>query len=802
MGKKIKRGTKRDRRIKRSLPDAEEELDVAKLDHLLLSRRIDRFAQTSSLTLFPALASILVFLASFAPEAPLYMLLPWGFCAAAIVLTRIVVARRLDPECEDIENLRRQWRIVNATLVAGSVAWAISFPYAAYFGGSVQHAILGLVGAAILNAVLLAHRYAPKAALFHILVVGAGFASAVWIIGGMGGLVVIALILVYSLTLSAMVRMQEAAFVRACTTELLRRESENTVRVLLKEYETQAQDFLWAVDAGGILCNVSPRLAEVAGISAEDLSGKRLIDLLEPGPERDGLALLLAEKKPFRDANVVFAQGKRKQWWSLSARPRSDGRMSGVGRDVTATLEVERRVQHMAHYDQLTGLANRYLFDKKLRETLRSADDTSKVALFYLDLDDFKIINDTQGHGLGDRLLSEMGRRLAQQVRGSDLVARLGGDEFAVLMKTEAGDSMLLERAHRFLAAAREPFDIDGQEFRVSTSIGIARCEAGANDDEGCEANELMRRADLALYAAKASGRDEFAIFDETIDQAAKERRRLETELRDAISKDELRLHYQPIIELDGGSVSGYEVLVRWQHPRRGLLVPDQFLAIAEDTGLILRLGEWVIHRALAEMSEWEGDSRIAINLSPTQMRSAQLVPTMAEALAVSGMDPRRLELEVTENVLIRDGEASLGTMRRLIELGAKVALDDFGTGYSSLSYLRSYPFDRIKIDRNFVEDVTTSEEARAIVSAITNLAKALGMRTTAEGVEREGQLEILRELGCNEAQGYFIHRPVPGELVEEVPGDGMALPQHSAGVLDYRRARNAATRRKGKRIA
>ena len=687
-------------------------------------------------------------------------------------------------------------------LIAGSIAWASGFVFAAFFGDGLQHAVLGLVGAAIFNTVLLAHRNVPRAAQVHIVAVGGGLAAAAWIIAGRDALAIIALIAVYALSLLITIRAQGIAFRRACEDELLRGQSEETVRVLLKEYEAQASDFLWTLDSAGDLCEVSSRLAEVAGVGAEDLAGRRFLDLFDSGETRDRLASLLGDRAPFRDLVVSLSVAGEQRWWSLSARPQSGARITGVGRDVTEARMVEQQVQHMAHYDQLTGLANRYCFDRELRAALASASSPREVALFYLDLDDFKSINDTQGHGMGDALLSQMGTRLADEVRDGDLVARLGGDEFAVLMRTNAGDGMLMERAHRFLAAAREPFRIDGQTFRVSTSIGIARCQAEYDPSKVCNAAELMRRADLALYAAKAKGRDEFALFDDAIDRAAKERRQIEIELREAIESDQLRLHYQPIMDLESNAISAFEVLVRWEHPQRGLLGPDEFLPIAEDSGLILPLGYWVIRSGLTELSEWDGDFRIAINLSVTQMRDAQLVPTIRELLASTGIAPERLEFEITESVLIRDGDAGLGTMRRLRDLGACMALDDFGTGYSSLSYLRSYPFDRIKIDRNFVVDITASEEARAIVATIAQLADALGMYTIAEGVENAEQLELLRKLGCDEAQGFFIQKPMAGtEIDQRLLEAGEA--SESGGVLDYRRARKAAiARKKGRRRA
>ena len=363
-----------------------------------------------------------------------------------------------------------------------------------------------------------------------------------------------------------------------------------------------------------------------------------------------------------------------------------------------------------------------------------------------------------------------------------------------MIVETSAGDGMLIERAHRLLAAAREPFLIEGQTARVSTSVGIAR--SGTRSDSGCDAAELMRRVDLALYAAKAKGRDRMAIFDDALDRKARDRRVLEIELREAIARDQLVLHYQPIISLESGATVGYEALVRWQHPKRGLLLPDHFLGIAEDTGLIIALGNWVIRHALAEVGEWNGDFRLALNLSPSQIRNPHLIATVDAALAASGFAANRLEFEITEHVLLIDAEAGGAMLDRLRALGAEIALDDFGTGYSSLSYLRRFRFDRVKIDRTFVRDLETSDEARAIVSAVTRLAEALGMRTTAEGVEQPAQLDLLRKLGCHEAQGFLILEPVEARRIQAARMRGDDLPDAGAEMVDYREARRAVAAR------
>lgn len=768
-----------------------------KLRRLLLSRRLETFALGSSLALIPTFASILVLLAMSTGAASTGVLLGWAAAASAIVSARIVVGLRVTPQASELEVLERQWRAVNVVLVLGSLAWAAGLPIAARLTANDSHSAYAIVGAALFSAVLLMHRSAPAAAVAHVLLVGSGLALAEWLRTGWQGWPVLVLIAIYAVTLIGAIRVQDRMFRAASEAEFARRESEKTVRMLLNDYEAQAADWLWTIGADGALRDVSDRLAAVLQSAPDTLEGRNFLSLFEPGRERERIAKLIAERSSFRDEPVPIDIAGERRFWRLSGHPRSDGRMTGVGRDATDQQQIEDRVRTMAYVDPLTGLANRHLFNQRMRELLgEDGAERQPTALLYLDLDDFKAVNDTQGHLFGDNLLREMGARLRRESRKGDLVARLGGDEFAVLVEAPGGDGLLIERAHRLLAAVREPFQIEGQIVSISTSVGIARASGG------CGAAELMRRVDLALYAAKAKGRDQLAIFDEALDRLARERRSLELELREAVAREEMLLQYQPIIALQSGATVGYEALLRWRHPKRGMLMPGEFLPLAEETGLIVALGDWVIRRSLADVAEWPGDFRLALNLSPSQTRSPHLIANIDAALAASGFPASRLEFEITEHVLLHDAVAGGAMLNRLRALGAEIALDDFGTGYSSLSYLRRYRFDRVKIDRSFVRDIETSDEAQAIVSATTRLAQALGMRTTAEGVERPGQLDLLRKLGCDEAQGFLILAPVEAAAIEEARARGEDLPTISEEMEGYREARRAvvemASRRSG----
>ncbi len=764
----------------------------------ILVRRLELLVAGAPLAVLSGVASIAALVYTYLELRWQEEVLTWAGVGTALFAARLAYLLRIDIRRGDPAKLARQVRTVSGLSIAMSVVWAAGFPLFAYLGTGLEIAVLAAVGTAMLVGVLLMHRAIPKAAHAHVALVGPSLILAGWIAVGSASFVVTALVGVYCVTLwTAIVRI-ERQFRDGVIADFERDEAAATVGMLLNDYEQQSSDWLWTVDPNGNLREVAPRFAEAAGRDPDRLEGEPLLRLFLPGEERDRLAHHLAERTAFRNLLVKLRTGDETRYWRLSARPREDGRMRGVARDVTADKLIEQRVAFMAHFDNLTGLANRYLFNERIRAALGDDDARARnVALFYLDLDNFKSVNDTRGHMVGDQLLREVGARLEQEVRGQDLVARLGGDEFAVLIETRAGVGMLIERAHRFLAAIREPYEIDGQAYRISSSIGIARCTSG-----DCDADELMRRADLAMFAAKRKGRDAVALFEPSLDREARERRDVEIDLREALARGELHLHYQPIIALVSGATTGYEALLRWYHPTRGIIGPNDFLPVAEETGLIVSIGEWVIRQALAETVSWEGDFRISINLSPTQVASPHLVGTVAQAIKSSGFDATRVEFEVTEHLQMLDGGTSRKTLLKLRELGIRIALDDFGTGYSSLSYLHRFPFDRIKIDRNFVDGIDISPDSQAIVSSVTRLADALGMQTTAEGVENRRQLDILRKLGCDEAQGFLICKPVPGESFATREKAEHALAGQGNEVQTYRKSRTANAGRRGERVA
>jgi len=437
--------------------------------------------------------------------------------------------------------------------------------------------------------------------------------------------------------------------------------------------------------------------------------------------------------------------------------PMSDGGWVATHDDITDRQRAEQRIAHMARHDALTDLPNRVLFRERLAEALSGVSRGSKLAVLFLDLDRFKSVNDTLGHPMGDELLKVVAARLRHCVRDIDTVARVGGDEFAIIQTgiEEPLDTATLAR--RIGEAVRAPYDLAGHAVVVDTSIGIAM-----SPHDGTEPDGLLKAADMALYGAKADGRGTYRFFEAAMDMRMKARRELEIALRLALAAGQFELHYQPLVNVDSKRITGCEALLRWNHPERGMIPPAEFIPVAEEIGLIVPLGEWVLRKACLDAASWPDDIKVAVNLSPIQVTNQNLVPIVVSALAAAGLPARRLEVEITESVLMHNTETNTATLHRLRELGVHISMDDFGTGYSSLSYLRKFPFDKIKIDRSFISGLPGDNESIAIVRAVAGLAANLNMTATAEGVETAEQLETIRALGCVEMQGYLFSRPVP----------------------------------------
>lgn len=428
----------------------------------------------------------------------------------------------------------------------------------------------------------------------------------------------------------------------------------------------------------------------------------------------------------------------------------------GVVTDITAYRESQAHGHYLAFHDALTGLPNRALLTERIEQALLGS--VQSYALLYIDLDRFKAVNDIHGHQAGDELIQKFGARLSSIVRASDTVARLSGDEFAILLTHAADKEVAEDLCRRVLAAASQAFELSGVQVSVSASIGVVFAGRESLDEV-----ELQRRADVALYRAKGDGRGCSRVFTEALDQAVRYDLVFEADLRKALMAGGrgLELHYQPLVSLVTGQVEGFEALIRWQHPTRGLVMPNDFIPMAEASGLIIQLGEWVLTKACADAASWVPPLHLSVNVSPLQFAHGDLAAMVERVVGQSGIDPARLELEITEGVLVDDAVRGVALLNRIRALGVRIVLDDFGTGYSSLSYFRQFPFDKVKIDRSFVADMLTNSHARSIVEAVISLGRGLELQVVAEGVETMDQLALLQEQGCAQAQGYLISRPM-----------------------------------------
>ncbi len=568
------------------------------------------------------------------------------------------------------------------------------------------------------------------------------------------------------LTASAAVAIIVIALIAALLDRRAKGELGRQQIVLDSALENMSQG-LCMFDADGKIILFNERYAAMLGRTDILLTGRLLVDVLREeqakgqwqGDADEFFARLIADAREGRTTTDLVNRFGRSI--RVVNQPMQGGGWVATFEDITEWLEAQAKISHMARHDALTSLPNRVLFHEELEQGLRRTKSGDQLAVLCLDLDHFKDINDSLGHPIGDALLKEVGRRLKATVGENDTVARLGGDEFAVVQIGRSDETAARSLAGRLVEVISAPYEIDDHQIVIGVSIGIS-----LSPQDGSNPDELLKNADLALYRAKADGRGTYRFFETGMDARAQARRLLEMDLRAALQRDEFQVYYQPIRDVASGRVVAFEALLRWNHPQRGLVAPISFVPLAEETGLIVQLGEFVLRSACTDAATWPDDVDVAVNLSPVQFKSPHLIASVTEALTASGLEARRLELEITESVLLQNSEATLTTLHELRAMGLRISLDDFGTGYSSLSYLRSFPFDKIKIDRSFVSELATREDSMAIIRAVTGLGRSLGIVTTAEGVENDAQLELLRREGCTQAQGYLFSKPRPASDV------------------------------------
>jgi diguanylate cyclase (GGDEF)-like protein/PAS domain S-box-containing protein len=693
------------------------------------------------------------------PAAAIFSL--WA-ALLALLGWRLSIAKRLvraGRSADQLQLLRRE--IIGNAIGLGGL-WGIVVAAMFAVGDNAHMVFAGIIGAGMMSAGAISFRTIRPAALGYVIACVPGCGYGLFSVDSMATYSALGLLLCFMGVLAVNIRHTAQRFELRCIRELELYRSRNTVRLLLHDHTEQGADWLVAINSKGQIVQPSTRFSSAAQRPIETLEGLRYSDLLDDDQATHQLRTFVRGRTPVRDHIVSLTIGGEKRWWSISGRPVREGQVifRGVVTDITAQKRAEEKVSYMAHYDGLTDLPNRFMFNENLYHALRR---DGRAALLFMDLDHFKAVNDTLGHGVGDRLLQEVARRIEMVAGNHALVARLGGDEFAILLTGEnIKDADAL--ATKVVKAMSQGFHLGDHDVIVGITIGISEAP-----NDGKDVETLLRNADLALYAAKGLGRNRAVRYHPEMDEAAQERRIIEMDLRAALARDEMRLHYQSLVDTRTGAINGYEALARWVHPTRGIVMPDAFIPIAEETGLIVQLGEWVIRQALQDLCTWPEHMSVSINLSPAQMRSPALISTIVGAIAANSVEPGRICLEITETVLMQDTEANIDILHKLREIGLHIALDDFGTGYSSLNYLRSFPFSKIKIDRCFVSEIDSREDCRAIVRSVIDLANSLGMSTTAEGVERESQVEQLRIEGCGEVQGFLYSHAVPADELSDL---------------------------------
>lgn len=584
-----------------------------------------------------------------------------------------------------------------------------------------------------------------------------------------------ALLIGLALVMAVIARHHAAAFVAHRGAEALVREKGEIIGLLLREFEQGATEWIWGFDAGGAINSMSAGFTAATGVSEAALKGADFVDFLRCiTPPNDPLLIHLerdiAGRQAFHNVELRVTADGRECWWSLTGKPAFDevGNYTGyvgAGADVTERKAAEQRIALLAHHDAMTGLLNRTKFTEQLNSCVARLERYGTAfSVLFIDLDQFRAVNDKRGHMAGDRLLVQVAKRMQAMVRGTDFVARLGGDDFAIILPNDGNVDSASGLATRLIEQIGHPYLLDGEPVSIGVSIGIAIAPLN-----GSRPDQILRHADMALNRAKAEGGSVFRFFENQMDAEARQRRVLEVELRDALHKHELVLYYQPVVSASDESPIGFEALIRWNHPSRGLVPPAEFVPIAEQSGLIVEIGDWTIQQACMAAASWPEHLGVAVNVSPNQFHRSDIAIIVQRALAVSGLAPERLEIEITEGLLLEKPDEVIEKLSEIRALGVAIAMDDFGTGQASLAHLTAFPFDKIKIDRAFVGASDDDAVTRDILKAIAALGKTLGLTIAAEGVETKAQADFLSAIACQQLQGFYFSRPL----------DSMDLPHY-----------------------
>ncbi len=673
--------------------------------------------------------------------------------------------------------------ILTFEVFAGAALYAALIPYLFTIADAEGQTVTAAIMSAFIGVGSWQFSPLPRIGIvWSVTLCGGSMAGLVLYTGGHSLLVV--LLALYTVSVIGAILAASRTFLAGLTAETDSEHQRQLVSLLLHDFEENASDWLWETDAAGRIRHVSGSLAQVLGRDVAELHGVSCLELirslLPPGEQEasmkptqaDLLADRFAAQEAFSDLVIGVEVRGQPIWWSLSARPLldADGAIEGwrgVGSDITALHQRELEMTKLANIDSLTKIANRHQFNNHVQEHFaQSPDRVHPCALLLLDLDDFKIVNDSLGHAIGDQLLIEVASRLSSEARDNDLVARLGGDEFVVFLPEELSTEQMECYATRIRRRLTQPWSVEDHNIDIHVSLGV-----GFAPKDATSAEQLLQICDMALYAAKTSGRNQIRFFDPQMDAKVKEKLDLMADLKIGLRQSEFLIHYQPQIDMRTGMVVGFEALVRWKHPKRGMVRPDVFIPLAEENGLIIPLGTWILRRVCREAMSLPSHLSVAVNVSGRQFTGCDLLQIVRDALEESGLPSHRLVVEVTESTLIADTDSTRRILQNLRQIGVRVALDDFGTGYSSLSYLRVFPLDRLKIDRSFVSSlgsVAGSEESAAIAEAVVQLAKALHLETVAEGVETEAQAELLTRIGCTHGQGYLYAKPMPIDRARE----------------------------------